>query len=150
MNPIIRIFVIFLSALTASIASAADYPAPTEGDFTIRDFKFASGETLPELRIHYRTLGTPQKDAQGKTTNAVLIMHGTTGSGAQFIRPEFAGELFGKDQPLDATKFFIVLPDGIGHGKSSKPSDGMHAKFPRYGYSTWSRRITDCSPKASA
>jgi len=113
---------------------AADYPAPTESDFTIRDFKFASGETLPELRLHYRTLGKPEKDAQGKTTNAVLIMHGTTGSGAQFIRPEFAGELFGKDQPLDATKFFIVLPDGIGHGKSSKPSDGMHAKFPRYGY----------------
>ena len=134
MNPIIRILVIFLSALAASFAGAADYPAPTEADFTIRDFKFASGETLPELRLHYRTLGTPQKDAQGKTTNAVLIMHGTTGSGAQFIRPEFAGELFGKDQPLDATKFFIVLPDGIGHGKSSKPSDSMHAKFPRYGY----------------
>ena len=120
--------------MAASFASAADYPAPTESDFTIRDFKFASGETLPELRLHYRTLGKPEKDAQGKTTNAVLIMHGTTGSGAQFIRPEFAGELFGKDQPLDATKFFIVLPDGIGHGKSSKPSDGMHAKFPRYGY----------------
>jgi homoserine O-acetyltransferase len=86
------------------------------------------------LRIHYRTLGKPEKDAQGQTTNAVLITHGTTGSGAQFIRPEFAGELFGKDQPLDAAKFFIVLPDGIGHGKSSKPSDGQHAKFPRYGY----------------
>ena len=113
---------------------AADYPAPTEGDYAVRDFKFASGESLPELRIHYRTLGTAQKDAQGKTANAVLITHGTTGSGAQFIRPEFAGELFGKDQPLDATKFFIVLPDGIGHGKSSKPSDGLHAKFPRYGY----------------
>ena len=94
----------------------------------------ASGETLPELRIHYRTLGKPEKDAQGKTTNAVLIMHGTTGSGGQFFRPEFAGELFGPGQPLDATKFFIVLPDGIGHGKSSKPSDGLHAKFPRYGY----------------
>jgi Homoserine acetyltransferase len=93
-----------------------------------------SGETLPELRLHYRTLGKPEKDSQGKTTNAVLIMHGTTGTGAQFIRPEFAGELFGKDQPLDATKFFVILPDGIGHGKSSKPSDGMHAKFPRYGY----------------
>ena len=134
MNPTIRILLFLACALAASIASAADYPTPTEGDFTIRDFKFQSGETLPELRIHYRTLGKPEKDAQGKTTNAVLIMHGTTGSGAQFIRPEFAGELFGKDQPLDATKFFIVLPDGIGHGKSSKPSDGMHAKFPRYGY----------------
>jgi homoserine O-acetyltransferase/O-succinyltransferase len=134
MNPRIRIFALLLFILATSFASVADNPAPTESDFTIRDFKFASGETLPELRVHYRTLGKPEKDAQGKTTNAVLIMHGTTGSGAQFIRPEFAGELFGKDQPLDATKFFIVLPDGIGHGKSSKPSDGMHAKFPRYGY----------------
>jgi homoserine O-acetyltransferase len=112
----------------------ADYPAPTEGDYVLKNFKFASGETLPELKIHYRTLGKPEKDAQGRTTNAVLITHGTTGSGAQFTRPEFAGELFGKDQPLDAAKFFIVLPDGIGHGKSSKPSDGLHAKFPRYGY----------------
>jgi homoserine O-acetyltransferase len=120
--------------LATAISPAADYPALAENDFTIRDFKFTSGETLPELHIHYRTIGTPQKNADGKTTNAVLIMHGTTGSGAQFIRPEFAGELFGKDQPLDATKFVIVLPDGIGHGKSSKPSDGLRAKFPRYGY----------------
>jgi homoserine O-acetyltransferase len=134
MNATIRFFALPLSILAANLAPAADYPAPTEGDYTIRDFKFNSGEKLPELRLHYRTIGKPEKDAQGKTTNAVLIMHGTTGSGAQFIRPEFAGELFGKDQPLDATKFFIVLPDGIGHGKSSKPSDGMHAKFPRYGY----------------
>jgi homoserine O-acetyltransferase len=134
MNPMIRIFAFPVCILAASFAFAADYPTLTEGDYTIRDFKFTSGETLPELRLHYRTLGKPEKDAQGKTANAVLIMHGTTGSGAQFIRPEFAAELFGKDQPLDATKFFIVLPDGIGHGKSSKPSDGMHAKFPRYGY----------------
>src|SRR5467141_2595600 len=134
MNRTIRIFAFLLSMLAASVASPADYPRPTEGDYTIRDFKFTSGETLPELRLHYRTLGKPEKDAQGKTTNTVLIMHGTTGSGAQFIRPEFAGELFGKDQPLDATRFFIVLPDGIGHGKSSKPSDGLHAKYPRYGY----------------
>jgi len=134
MRATIQIFAFLLSILGASYAFAADYPAPTEGDYTIRDFKFISAETLPELRLHYRTLGKPQKDTDGKTTNAILIMHGTTGSGAQFIRPEFAGELFGKDQPLDATKHFIVLPDGIGHGKSSKPSDGMHAKFPRYGY----------------
>jgi homoserine O-acetyltransferase len=125
-------FLLFL-ALTASLR-AADYPAPHEGDFVARDFKFASGETLPELRLHYRSLGKPIKDAHGTTQNAVLIMHGTTGSGAQFIRPEFAGELFGPGQPLDATKFFIVLPDGIGHGNSSKPSDGLRAKFPRYGY----------------
>ena len=128
------IFAILALVSFCRSAVAADYPAPTEGDYAIRDFKFASGETLPELKIHYRTLGKIDKDGQGKVTNAVLIMHGTTGSGAQFIRPEFAGELFGTDQPLDATKFFIVLPDGIGHGKSSKPSDGLHAKFPRYGY----------------
>src|SRR6266487_4409212 len=135
MNPTTRIFAFLLSILTTGFASAAEYPAPTEGDYTIRDFKFQSGETLPELHLHYRTIGKQQKDAQGKTMNAVLIMHGTTGSGAQFVpRPEFANELFGKDQPLDATKFFIILPDGIGHGKSSKPSDGLHAKFPRYGY----------------
>lgn len=134
MNRTIGVLAFLLSILAASFAFAGDYPAPTEGDYAIRDFKFTSGETLPELRVHYRTLGKPEKDSQGKTTNAVLIMHGTTGSGAQFIRPEFAGELFGKDQPLDATRFFVVLPDGIGHGKSSKPSDGLHAKFPRYGY----------------
>jgi homoserine O-acetyltransferase/O-succinyltransferase len=123
------------SILVASSGlQAADYPAPTEGDYVVRDFKFASGETLPELRIHYRTIGKPVKDEKGLVRNVVLITHGTTGSGAQFIRPEFAGELFGAGQPLDAAKFFIVLPDGIGHGKSSKPSDGMHAKFPRYGY----------------
>src|SRR6266487_6622658 len=110
------------------IVGASDYPAPAESDYTIPDFKFTSGETLPELHLHYRTIGKPEKDAQGKTMNAVLIMHGTTGSGAQFVpRPEFANELFGKDQPLDATKSFIILPDGIGHGKSSKPSDGLHA-----------------------
>jgi homoserine O-acetyltransferase len=126
--------ILFVGLVASNAAPAADYPPPSEGDYTIHNFKFTSGETLPDLKIHYRTLGEIEKDAQGKVANAVLIMHGTTGSGAQFIRPEFAGELFGKDQPLDATKFFIVLPDGIGHGKSSKPSDGLHAKFPRYGY----------------
>jgi len=135
MNPKLRVFALLLSSFAATSVFAADYPAPTEGDYAIRDFRFRSGETLPELHLHYRTIGKPEKDAQGKTTNAVLIMHGTTGSGAQFVpRPEFADQLFGKGQPLDATKFFIVFPDGIGHGKSSKPSDGMHAKFPRYGY----------------
>jgi homoserine O-acetyltransferase len=126
--------VVFLSLAATLRITAAEYPAPTEGDFVLRHYKFASGETLPELRLHYRTLGTPEKDKDGVVHNAVLITHGTTGSGAQFIRPEFAGELFGAGQLLDATKFFIVLPDGIGHGKSSKPSDGLHAKFPRYGY----------------
>ena len=129
-----NLFVILPLFLTTVLLRAGDYPAATEGDYTIRDFKFVSGESLPELRVHYRTIGRAEKDAEGKTSNAVLIMHGTTGSGAQFIRAEFAGELFGKEQPLDATKFFIILPDGIGHGKSSKPSDALHAKFPRYGY----------------
>src|SRR5262245_16609766 len=122
-----------LSALVlATPAIAADPPTPTEGDLVLRDFKFVSGEVLPELRLHYRTLGAPRKDAKGVVRNAVLIGHGTGGSGAQFLRPEFAGELFGPGQLLDVTRYFIVLPDGIGHGKSSKPSDGPRAKFPRY------------------
>src|SRR5437868_9522513 len=132
-NAMIRSILTFL-LIAVTIARAADYPQPSEGDYSIRDFKIASGETLPELRIHYRALGKPKKDAQGKARNAILVMHGTTGSGAQFFRPEFAGELFGPGQPRDAAEFFIVVPDGIGHGKSSKPSDGLHAKFPRYGY----------------
>ena len=123
-----------LCLLGARLAHAADYPAPAEGDFVLRNFHFTNGETLPELRIHYRTLGTAKKDAKGIVRNAVLIGHGTGGSGAQFIRPEFAGELFGAGQPLDATRYFIVLADGIGHGKSAKPSDGLRAKFPQYGY----------------
>src|SRR5947209_3430651 len=117
-----------------SLLHGADTPAAREGDAVLRDFAFASGERLPELRIHYRVFGEPRRDAQGIVRNAVLIMHGTTGSGAQFLRPEFAGELFGEGQPLDAKKYFIVLRDGIGHGQSSKPSDGLRAKFPRYGY----------------
>lgn len=115
-------------------AGTAQYPAPTEGAFVLTDFQFRSGERLPELRLHYRTLGTPQRDAQGIVRNAVLIMHGTGGTGAQFIRRDFAGELFGPGQLLDAARYFIILPDGIGHGQSSKPSDGLHARFPRYGY----------------
>jgi homoserine O-acetyltransferase/O-succinyltransferase len=113
---------------------AADHPKPAEGDYLIRDFRFASGESLPELRIHYYALGAPRRDARGVVRNAVLILHGTTGSGAGFFRPIFAGELFGPGQPLDAARYYIVLPDGIGHGKSSKPSDGLRAHFPQYGY----------------
>jgi homoserine O-acetyltransferase len=122
----------WLSLATAAVA--AEYPPPLQGDFTLRDFQFSAGEVLPELRIHYRTVGQPRRDAQGIVRNAVLILHGTGGSGAQFIRPEFAGELFGPGQPLDAAKYYLILPDGIGHGQSSKPSDGLHARFPRYGY----------------
>jgi homoserine O-acetyltransferase len=117
--------------LFASICAAQ---APTQGDYTIPNFHFASGQTLPELRLHYRTVGEPKKDAAGHTTNAVLILHGTTGSGGGFFRPEFSGELFGPGQPLDAARFFLILPDDIGHGSSSKPSDGLHAKFPNYCY----------------
>ena len=119
-------------------ATAATPPTPPTtpvvGDYVIKGFTFTSGETLPELRIHYLTFGKPVKDARGMVRNAVLIGHGTGGSADGFLRPQFAGELFGPGQPLDATKYFIVMPDGIGHGKSSKPSDGLHAHFPHYGY----------------
>jgi homoserine O-acetyltransferase len=124
----------FVAALFAALTLAAQGPEVREGDFLIQDFHFHSGETLKELRIHYRTLGTPVRDAAGVVRNAVLITHGTTGSGAQFLRPEFSGALFGPGQPLDAKAYFLVLPDGIGHGRSSKPSDGLHGHFPRYGY----------------
>jgi len=128
-------FVTLLALLAVcAAAQGASYPAPAEADFVIRDFHFASGESLPQLRIHYRTFGQPHTDARGVVRNAVLIMHGTGGSGASLVRDEFAGELFGPGQPLDATRYFIVLPDGIGHGKSSKPSDGLHAHFPHYAY----------------
>ena len=113
---------------------AAGYPAPSEADFVIRDFRFASGEVLPALRIHYRTLGHPERGPDGLVRNAVLILHGTGGSGVSFMNEIFAGELFGDGQPLDAAHTFIVIPDGIGHGKSSKPSDGLHARFPAYAY----------------
>src|SRR5580704_7543321 len=109
-------------------------PGTTEGDFLVHNFAFRSGESLAELRLHYTTLGKVQRDAQGRTTNAVLILHGTGGSGRQFLAPYFAGELFGAGQLLDATRYYLILVDGIGHGKSSKPSDGLHAHFPQYDY----------------
>jgi homoserine O-acetyltransferase len=112
----------------------AKWPGTTEGDFVVKNFKFRSGETLPELRLHYATLGKPVRNADGRVTNAVLILHGTGGSGNQFLQPIFAGELFGPGQLLDTNRYFIILPDGIGHGKSSKPSDGLHAHFPQYDY----------------
>jgi homoserine O-acetyltransferase len=111
-----------------------NYPAPVEGDYIIKDFHFRSGETLPELKIHYRTIGSPVRDGNGVVRNAVLIGHGTGGAGTQFLSPQFGNVLFGPGQLLDATKYFIILPDGIGHGRSSKPSDGLHAKFPHYTY----------------
>jgi homoserine O-acetyltransferase/O-succinyltransferase len=139
------LFVRLVSILAASLFATATisaegqtqvpskYPV-TEGDYVARDFKFKSGEQLPELRVHYRTLGKLTRDAQGRAANAVLILHGTGGSGQQFLQPQFAGELFGPGQLLDINRYFVILPDGIGHGKSSKPSDGMHAHFPAYDY----------------
>ena len=124
------------AGLVAAPVFAMESPRPVfrEGDVRLKNFEFFSGEKLPELRLHYRTLGQPQRDAQGRVNNAVLILHGTTGSGVQFLQPQFAGELYGPGQPLDVSKYFIILRDCIGHGKSSKPSDGLRAKFPRYGY----------------
>jgi homoserine O-acetyltransferase len=111
-----------------------NYPAPVEGDYVIQNFHFRSGETLPELNMHYRTIGTLKTNSAGVAQNAVLIGHGTGGTGAQFFNPIFGNVLFAPGQQLDATKYFIILPDGIGHGKSSKPSDGLHMKFPHYTY----------------
>jgi len=113
---------------------AAGYPDPVQSDFVVRDFRFASGESLPELRLHYFTIGTPLPDERGRIANAVLLLHGTGGRGAGFLTDAFAGELFGSGQPLDASRWFIIVPDNLGHGGSSKPSDGMRANFPHYGY----------------
>jgi len=107
---------------------------PTEGDYIVRDFTFKSGERLAELRLHYTTLGHPTRDAAGHVNNAVIVMHGTGGSGRPFLGEGFGGVLFGKGQLLDAGRYYIILPDSIGHGKSSKPSDGLHARFPHYRY----------------
>jgi homoserine O-acetyltransferase len=119
--------------LFVGTASAADYPRPVEADVILKDFRFATGESL-DLKVHYCTIGQPRQDKRGKVRNAVLIMHGTTGSGAQLMANQFAGELFGAGQPLDTREYYLILPDAIGHGKSSKPSDGLHARFPHYGY----------------
>src|SRR3954467_11267754 len=126
--------VVVMSLILAPAARAAEFPAPAEGDFVARDFRFGSGETLPALNLHYRTLGTPQRDASGVVRNAVMILHGTGGTGGAFLSQTFGGELFCAGQILDATRYFIILPEGIGHGRSSKPSDGLHARFPRYTY----------------
>jgi homoserine O-acetyltransferase len=132
--PLLLLFAITAAAQTQNPGRAPNYPQLVEGDFVIRDFKFDSGETLPELKLHYRAIGEPKRDASGVVRNAVLILHGTGGSGAGFLSNQFGGALFGPGQLLDATKYFIILPDGIGHGQSSKPSNGLRAKFPHYGY----------------
>ncbi|PYJ88295.1 MAG: hypothetical protein DME70_04410 [Verrucomicrobia bacterium] len=139
--PLYLTAVLFAASLFCASALAAQQPntvanvgAPQEGDYIIRDFHFHSGETLPELRMHYATFGKPAHDGNRRVTNAVLLLHGTGGSGHQFLQPQFAGELFGPGQLLDINRYFIILPDNVGHGKSSKPSDGMHARFPQYDY----------------
>jgi len=125
---------LLLSAATLLAQEPSQLPTPKEGDYVSHDVHFKSGETLPELRMHYATFGSPVRDANGKVTNAVLLLHGTSGTGGQFLVPEFVGVLLGPGQLLDITRYYIILPDSIGHGKSSKPSDGMHAHFPQYDY----------------
>jgi homoserine O-acetyltransferase/O-succinyltransferase len=154
-------------SVTSAPASAAAWPAPVDGTYVVPEFRFADGETMRELRLHYITLGTIRRDASGHVDNAVLVLHGTGGDTNQFLRDQFAGVLFVPGGLLDASKYFIVITDGIGHGKSSKPSDGLHAKFPHYGYrdmvraqhdvvvdalhvdhlrSSWARRWAGCRP----
>lgn len=125
---------IVYARLCSTHAQSTATPTPAEGDYIARDFHFKSGETLPELRLHYTTFGKSERNASGKTTNAVLILHGTGGTGRQFLAPQFANLLFGPGQLLDASRYFIILLDNLGHGKSSKPSDGLHAHFPQYDY----------------
>jgi len=110
------------------------YPNQQEGDYIVKNFEFRSGELLPELRLHYTTLGTPHRDKDGRITNAVLMLHGTTGTGKNFLAAGIADELFGPGQLLDASRYYLILPDGLGRGGSSKPSDGMRSGFPHYGY----------------
>ena len=137
---LVSVFLIFVFSAAAFAQTPTptpaprNYPAPVEGDFVIPNFHFRSGESLPELKIHYRTIGTAKPDSSGVVRNAVLIGHGTGGAGTQFLSAQFGNVLFGPGQLLDATKYYIILPDGIGHGGSSKPSDGLHARFPHYTY----------------
>jgi homoserine O-acetyltransferase/O-succinyltransferase len=131
-----RKFLIASLALLSAIhtSAQAEVASPAEAVTVFANFTFANGERLPDLKIHYTTLGTPKRDAKGNVTNAVMILHGTGGTGHQFFQPQFAGELFGPDQVLDTSKYFIILPDNIGHGKSTKPSDGLRMAFPKYDY----------------
>src|SRR5579864_7760970 len=119
--------IVLVGVLCASTIRAADYPAPAEGDWVVHDFRFHTGETLPDLRLHYTTVGAPSGEP-------VLILHGTGGAGSNMLTPNFAGDLFGPGQALDASRYYIILPDSIGAGKSSKPSDGLRARFPQYSY----------------
>ena len=123
------------AAWSAPVAAQTDYAAQaTAGDATLANFTFASGEKIAALKVHYITLGTPRRDQAGRIVNAVMVLHGTGGSGQQFLQPQFAEELYGPGQPLDLKRHYVILPDGIGHGKSSKPSDGLRMRFPAYTY----------------
>lgn len=128
LTPLIAAFALF-----ATPALAETWPSQ-DGEVTLKDFTFGSGEKLPEVRMHYTTLGTPHRNAKGEIDNAVMVLHGTGGSGKQFLQPQFADELYGPGQPFDITKYYVILPDNIGHGGSSKPSDGMRMAFPKYDY----------------
>jgi len=128
------VITLLFSVTTLLAQQASQLPTPMQGDYISHDFHFMSGEMLPEFRLHYATFGTPRRDASGRVTNAVLLLHGTTGAGAQFLAPQFADVLFGPGQLLDVTRYYIILPDNIGHGKSTKPSDGMRMHFPQYDY----------------
>ncbi len=132
--PVRTLFAALMLLTVPPAAAQTAWPNLREGDFVIKDFRFASGEILPELKLHYRTLGTARRNDAGEIINGVVLLHGTSGSGADWLRPSLGDELFGTGQPLDASKYFIVLPDGIGRGGSSKPSDGLRAKFPHYRY----------------
>jgi homoserine O-acetyltransferase/O-succinyltransferase len=123
-----------VSLLTSHAMAQTSWPNQRDANFTIRDFRFGDGETMPELRLHYITLGTAKRNAQGEITNGIVLLHGTSGSGQNWLLPTLAGELFGKGQPLDASENFIIIPDSIGVGGSSKPSDGLKGKFPHYRY----------------
>jgi homoserine O-acetyltransferase len=132
----------------APVFAQSAFPPPVEADFVARDVRFESGEVAPEVRLHYRTLGQPRRDAAGVVRNAVLILHGTGGSGAGFLSPGYAGRLFAPGQLLDAQRYFIILPDNVGHGRSSKPSDGPRMRFPKYRYTDMvrlqHRLVTEC------
>ena len=126
--------VIALALQGAPASAPAMQYTPAEADYIARDVDFRSGERLDEVRIHYQTLGRPHRDRRGRIDNAVMLLHGTGGSGRQFLQPQFADELFGPGQPLDIERYYIVMPDNIGHGRSSKPSDGLRMRFPHYDY----------------
>jgi homoserine O-acetyltransferase len=134
---ILKIICLFFLSFSTSVLLAGESTMkekPVDSAYVIKNFKFRSGETLPELKLHYTTLGTRKLDANGRTINAVLLLHGTTGTGKNYLNPSITDALFGPGQPLDASKYFIIMPDGIGRGGSSKPSDGLRGKFPHYGY----------------